>query len=44
MEGLEAAQMRVYWGKYFIRAKETAGFDVSWMQQNKERKKISGSL
>lgn len=31
MEGLEAAQMRVYWGKYFIRAKETVGVDVSWM-------------
>lgn len=31
MEGLKAAQMRVYWGKYFIRAKETVGVDVSWM-------------
>lgn len=30
MEGSEAAQMRVYWGEYFIRAKETIGVDVSW--------------
>lgn len=39
MEGSEAAQMRVYWGKYFIRAKETVGVDVSWMGEQKKKKK-----
>lgn len=37
MEGSEAAQMRVYWGKYFIRAKETVGVDVSWMEEEKKK-------
>lgn len=47
MEGSEAAQMRVYWGKYFIRAKETFGVDVSWMgrrEREREKKKSAAAF
>lgn len=36
MEGTEVAQKRVYRGKYFIRAKEMVGVDVSWMEEEEE--------